>query len=136
MKKILGATAVALMFSAGGGYYYCAQEFAQQAQIFVATIEKTKPVMTFNSVEIDKYCFRIRLKNLKIDTNTNQSVLHKGEPISFSMTSTMVVNYNPFTKKATMTTLEREFPLHLIQGQQNQEMKYVGEGDVKFSISF
>lgn len=124
------------MLSAGGGYYYCAQQFAKQAQNFVGIIERAKPVVAFDSVEIDQYRFQIRLKNLKIDTNTDQNALHKGEPLSFSITNTMVVCYNPFTKKATITSNERAFSTHLIQGQQNQEIKYKGEDDVKFSLSF
>lgn len=139
MKKILAATAAVLLLSGGAGYYYCAQQFDQQAQIFVATIDKAKTVLEFDSVEVDKYRFQIRFKNLKIDTmslQNDQNRTEKGEPITYTMTNSLVLCYNPLTKNATFTILEHTFPFHLVQGKMDKQMTYSGEGDVKVSVSF
>ncbi len=139
MKKIILATSAVLLLTAGGGYYYCAQQFENNAKILVAAIEKAKPTLSFDSIEIDKYRFQMRFKSFTLDTSSAQAAGGVGAenvPIRMAAPYSMVLYYNPITKTVTVIVPEQEFPIHLVQGKIDRQMNYTAEGPVELKMSF
>lgn len=149
MKKIIGIATSVLLLSAGGAYYYGVQQFNQNAQIIVATIEKAKPGLNFESIEVDKYRFQIRFKNLKIDThpyhdfitklgaiNSDNKVEFNPEPILLSIDDTFSLSYNPFTKTAHLTPLNHEATGQFSQGNMVKNWKIMSSGNASIQIGF
>ncbi len=148
MKKIISIASAVLLLSVGGCYYYGVQQFDQNAQNLVATLEKSKPVLSFESIEVDKYRFQIIFKNLKLDSQSLHEVMTKigmdkngkvelnPEPLLLTSDTNFTVFYNPMTKTAQVTFLNHESTGQLKQGNMVKEWKVTSSGDASIKIVF
>lgn len=148
MKKIIGIASAVLLLSAGGAYIYGVQQFDQNAQNLVATIENSKPVLSFDSIEVDKYRFQIRFKSPKIDIQSFHEIMAKmgmdknakvefnPEPILLSTEDDFSVIYNPLTKTAHLAFLNHEATGQFTQGNLTKGWTVTSSGDASIKIVF
>lgn len=121
-----------ILFPAAGGYYYCANQFEKQAEIVVRQIDELQPNIKFDAVEIDKFRFNVRFKNLKISTVDPS----QAGPYSMLVNGTILMHYQPFTKKLDVSFIDKEIPIRIDSGKEDYALVCKNEKPSVFSITF